>query len=300
MSASSVGAEEDEVPRSSGNELFARAPLEVRAMIWKEVLDCQREIQPRTQGPNTNVFILVEVESPYQAALNLMITMLPSLEKTCRLFWRDQKTLQTFYRTTLSDLSLACSIIRNPQGRHRPCNEKILREAYQELNLRIFGEGRADIANNPYFVSGRTRSQHRRVREPRDIEQGVLRGCGSWTVPSHWGVYPSLQSIRQLKGQETIEIELLVTLEVPGFQYQWVRLDLLMKPGDPDHYTQAFLSKICTLYSAWCRTTSSCIENVTVSPWVFVDVVKDLAWEDKIEEQRVLQRLGQLATGTSS
>lgn len=64
-------------------------------MIWTNVLDCRQFIWPSSTDQTKNMFVALANgnQKPAQADL-----MLHSVERTCRLFWHDQKTLQTFYR----------------------------------------------------------------------------------------------------------------------------------------------------------------------------------------------------------
>lgn len=175
-------------------------------------------------------------------------------------------------------LDLAWNALKNPDKHHEDINQNDLRDAYEGTTLRIFGEGRSDIANNPFFVSGRTRSQaHTIINTEKDHVNP-----------------PGMDILRQSRfnklrcGSDGESIE----IHFDGFRVgsdSWVRLNSLLNPEAPDWETQHFVARLCLKFGYWCNRGFA--QRLTVNPRLLIEPVQELAWENHALEKKYVDKL---------
>ncbi|POR37894.1 Uncharacterized protein TPAR_01915, partial [Tolypocladium paradoxum] len=180
-------------------------------------------------------------------------------------------------------LDLAWNALRNPDSHHEGIDQKDLRDAYEATRLRIFGEGRSDIANNPFFVSSRTRSQHHTITKTENAPNPCSSPRRMGLLRQSW-----FDKLRQGSDSEVIEIHFV------GFKAGiavWVRLDSLLDPDAPDSETQCFVARLCDKMRYWCKRDPG---KLTVHPRLFIEPVKELAWGDHALERKYVKQLKRL------
>lgn len=180
---------------------------------------------------------------------------------------------------------LASSILKSPQGRLREVSNDDVQEAYRNLKLRVFGEGRSNISNNPYCVSWRTRSRQSQVVQSRGKPRPVF------ALRMALAMDPGFSFLKFGPDGERILIQLLRKGSdgaVTGF---WLPLDAVLNPAFPDHFTQGVMQRICALYALWCSSKNCSPQHLTVNPRLMVNLVKELAWKDHGKEKRMVHRL---------
>lgn len=169
----------------------------------------------------------------------------------------------------------------SPEEVQMPVNPIHLREFYQQSDLRAFGESRLDPEQG-HFVSGRTRSQRRKLADPAQFNSAFFE----YRSPPPY-VSVDFAKMRLQGDGMTIEVCIRTWEDLSP----WMTLDSCLRRHQEESEATV-LNRLIARIGHWCSEGS--YDKLTVQPHLLLDFVKDRAWADRALERDTVKRINRL------